>query len=265
MFSLRAISKIGITTAGLSLVIALMAGCSEKADVEPAAGDKPAETTLGSSASGAAVTPAPSDVITSEGKVITVPPSESSEPFYSPGTAGSPLIDDSSGQAQEPKTTEAPSEWHPHTDETYGFSIKYPDTYVILPETSALPAATPQVIHRVRFQDKQKASGSFADREPAQFSIHVFELDQPVELYDWLESQGLLPDQQSRAGRGSAGVEPVEPVQLEGVGAGWRVLLPILLAPREFDYFATERYVYRLTPLGLHSQDMLSTFRLSSG
>ena len=196
--------------------------------------------------------------------MIIAPPTEPSKPFYSPGTAGSALFGDSTVQRQQPKATEAPSEWLGYTDETYGFLIKYPNTYVILPEPGTLPAATPQVIYRVRFQDKQKASGPFAGREPAQFSIHVFELDEPVELLDWLKSQGLLPAQRPPAGGGSAGVEPVEPVQLEGAGEGWRVLLPILLAPREFYYFATDKYVYRLTPLGLHSQEMLASFQLSS-
>lgn len=269
MFSLRAISKFGITTAGLMMMIGLLAGCSGPGAGEngglpdrPAAGAQPTETTLGGSSNRAAGSPASSDVITSGGKVITAPSTEPSTPFYSPGTAGTASFGDSTGRRQQPKATEAISGWLGHNDETYGFFIKYPNTYVILPEPSALPVTTPQIVYRVRFQDKQKASGQFADREPAQFSIHVFELDEPVELLDWLKTQGLLPTQQTPAEGRSAGAEPV---QLAGAGEGWRVLLPRMLAPREFYYFASEKNVYRLTPLGLHSQDMLASFQLSPG
>jgi len=106
----------------------------------------------------------------------------------------------------------------------------------------------------VRFQDKARASGQFADREPAQFAIEVFELDPPVPLRDWLDSTGLVP---ARA--------TVEQVHLDGAGDGWRVRRPVLMAPNEFYYFATKEYVYRLTPLGPHSQDMLASFQLSPG
>ena len=71
---------------------------------------------------------------------------------------------------------------------------------------------------------------------------------------DWLQSSGLVP---ARA--------TVEPVHLDGAGEGWKVRLPVLIAPNEFYFFGTKEYVYRLIPLGPHSQDMLASFQLSPG
>ena len=58
--------------------------------------------------------------------------------------------------------------------------------------------------------------------------------------------------------------DTVEEVTLDGAGDALRVRRAILLAPNEFYYFSTERYVYRLTPLGLYSGDMLGSFQLPS-
>jgi len=163
-------------------------------------------------------------------------------------------LEESGGPTEQPSVSEGPSEWLTYTDPAYGFSIKHPDTYVILPEPSPLPASTPPVMHRVRFQDEGRASGQYADRDPAQFAIGVFELDSPLPLRDWLQSVGLVP---ARA--------TVEQVHLDGAGEGWRVRRPVLMAPNESYFFATEKYVYKLTPLGPHSQDMLTSFQLPPG
>jgi hypothetical protein len=48
------------------------------------------------------------------------------------------------------------------------------------------------------------------------------------------------------------------------VGAleGYRITLPILLAPNEFFYFSSGTYIYRLTFLGEHAEQMLQSFRI---
>lgn len=154
---------------------------------------------------------------------------------------------------------EVPGEWLTYTDDTYGFSINYPDTLVVLPEPNALPKSRPIKAHRVRFQDRQKAEGQFADKEPAHFSVEVFELDEPVALQDWLEDNGLLP---KFGGPATGPASLVEPVELENTRKGLHIRLPILLAPNEYYYFATDVHVYRLIPLGVHSEDMLDSFTL---
>jgi hypothetical protein len=141
--------------------------------------------------------------------------------------------------------------WLMHTDSTYGFAVGYPKDYVILKE-AALPAPTqPPAVHRVRFQQKDIAAGQFAGLEPPRFSIHVFTRSSGRSLRDWLDSFGLLPP----------GSE-ISAVWLAGASEGLRVALRQQLAPNEFVYFATDKYVYGLTPLGPKSADMLASFRL---
>lgn len=146
---------------------------------------------------------------------------------------------------------EGSEKWLVHTDTAYAFSVRYPDTYVILPEPTPLPATRPPVVHRVRFQDQQRASGQFVDREPERFVIDLFKLDPPAGLREWLHSAGLISLRTT-----------AEHVDIDGIGHGWRVRLPLMMAPNEFYFFASEKYVYRLTPLGPHGQEMLGSFEL---
>ena len=141
--------------------------------------------------------------------------------------------------------------WQTYTDSAYGFSVQYPEEYVILAE-AALPTPTrPPAVQRVRFQEKRIAASQFAELEPARFSIDVFEHRPAVALRDWLRSGEVMP----------AGAS-VTPVQIEGAQEALRVALRQQLAPNEFDYVSTARYVYRLTPLGQHGEQMLASFRL---
>ena len=143
------------------------------------------------------------------------------------------------------------SSWQTHIDATYGFAIGYPNDCVILKE-GKLPTPTQlPAVQRVRFQQKEIAAGQFADLEPPRFTIHVFKRSSGRSLRDWLDSSGLLP----------LGSE-ISAVRLKGAGKGFRVGLRQQLAPNEFVYFATEKYVYGLIPLGPESGKMLASFRL---
>jgi hypothetical protein len=285
MVTLRAVKKISTRVAGLLMVtilifvvacsgdvLSLLKGQAETEGDSPLAGQEGAEAQLEITPGGGEISSGGNeggnDVISSDGKVVPSSPSGTSEPGLeesgglpeqppaNEGPVPSPALSEVEGVVEGPSggVLSPSKEWLIYTDTAYGFSIKYPDTYVILPEPTPLPATTPPVVHRVRFQDKQRASGQFANREPAQFAVDVFELDPVVPLHDWLQSAGLVP---ARA--------TVEQVHLDGAGEGWRVRRPVLMAPNESYFFATEEYVYRLTPLGPHSQDMLASFQLSPG
>jgi hypothetical protein len=145
---------------------------------------------------------------------------------------------------------EATAGWRTYVDKAYGFSIRYPETYVILREPKSQPVATPRVAHRVRFQDRQLASGQTADLEPPQFSIEVFEPSGSEPLRDWLQFAVHIGADDS-----------VEPVHLDGAGEGLRVRNAMQLAPNDFYYFARGKYIFKLTPLGSHGEQMLNSFR----
>ena len=146
--------------------------------------------------------------------------------------------------------SEATAGWRTHVDKAYGFSIKYPETYIILREFKRKPVANPRVAHQVRFQDKELAAGQTADLEPPQFSIEVLENDGFKPLRDWLQTAVQIGANDS-----------VEPVHLDGAGEGLRVRNAMQLAPNDFYYFARGKYVFRLTPLGSHGEEMLNSFR----
>ena len=141
--------------------------------------------------------------------------------------------------------------WQMHTDPTYGFAVGYPKDYVILKEVTLPTPTQPPAVQRVRFQQKDIAAGQFADLEPPGFTIHVFTRSSGRSLRDWLDSFGLLPP----------GSE-ISAVRLAGASEGLRVALLQQLAPNEFIYFATDRYVYSLIPFGPESAKMLTSFRL---
>ena len=158
------------------------------------------------------------------------------------------------GSSTEQSEHDGLHRWRMYEDKTYGFSIKYPRQFVILPERDSQEEAPAGLLHRVRFQDRQVASWQTADLEPPQFMIEVFKAESLVSLRDWL-----------RAAQWVASDDTVEPFEVEGAREGLRVRQMQQLAPNDFYYVATERYVFRLTPLGEHGPRMLSTFRLQTG
>jgi hypothetical protein len=133
-----------------------------------------------------------------------------------------------------------------YRDQDYSFSIGYPDTYTILPETDPLNNADPKLVHRVRFLDAQLAAGDTATYEPPNFNIGIYALgDQTLE--DFINNDISGGEREAYT---------------LGDLTGFRVHFKQLIAPNEFYYFSEHGYVYKLTPLGLYSQEMLHSFQI---
>lgn len=139
-----------------------------------------------------------------------------------------------------------PVSWLTYRDQAYSFSIDYPDTYTILPETEPVNHADLEVIHRVRFLDAQLAAGDTAEYEPPNFTIEVYALGS--------QALGEFIDKDKRSG----GRE----VYTQGELTGFRVYFKQLIAPNESYYFSEHGYVYKLTPLGLYTEKMLHSFQI---
>ncbi|HEY0375469.1 MAG TPA: hypothetical protein VGC87_00765 [Pyrinomonadaceae bacterium] len=144
--------------------------------------------------------------------------------------------------------------WRMYEDKTYEFSIKYPRQFFVMPEKGAGSDDGSGRLHRVRFQDRKVASWQTADLEPPQFTIEVFKADGAASLKERLQSAQWVNEG-----------DTVEPFEVEGAREGVRVRLMQQLAPNEFYYVATEKYLFRLTPLGPLGPDMLASFRLKAG
>ncbi|MGB5844233.1 MAG: hypothetical protein WBD62_00200 [Anaerolineales bacterium] len=136
--------------------------------------------------------------------------------------------------------------WLSYQDQTYRFSIDYPESYMILPEEGLSLGSEPGLLMNVRFLDQQLASGDTADLEIPDFTIEIFDLgNQTLETF--------LEDNLERGER--------ERYKL-GDLSGFRVYLNQMIAPNEFYYFAEYGFVYKLTPLGMYSQEMLDSFQV---
>ena len=201
------------------------------------------------------------------GPLEITPPSPGEEPNFAPSAAGGGGNISSTGgrTTSEAGTGEqgmveskAPSgltleqeisqtvNWLTYQDQTFRFSINYPEKLVILPENDPSAATQPEVIHQVRFLDQQLARGDTADLEIPDFTIEIYDLgNQTLEAFLEVNlEQGEL-----------------ERYKL-GDLSGFRVYLNQMIAPNEFYYFADHGFVYKLTPLGMYGQEMLDSFQV---
>jgi hypothetical protein len=136
--------------------------------------------------------------------------------------------------------------WITHQDQDHSFSIIYPDTYAILPDENPSAEAGPRLIHMIRFLDRQLASGDTADLEIPNFTIQIYDLGN-LSLDTFLDEYFELGNR--------------EPFSLGGL-YGIRVFFDQMIAPSEFYYFADQNHVYKLTPMGEYSQEMLESFKI---
>jgi hypothetical protein len=134
-----------------------------------------------------------------------------------------------------------------YVNPTYGFSISYPDSYEVLKEPELLTTIYPSLVLRVRFLDIELAHGETADLEPPKFSIEVYENPSPLPLTKWLDSNDVP--------RGTH-----EDIKVDTVSCT-QITMPILMAPNQFVYCAFKNNIYKFTPLGPFSQDMLKSFK----
>ena len=141
-----------------------------------------------------------------------------------------------------------PVNWLTYRDEAFLFSIDYPDSYTILPEDLQLKETDPLTTHRVRFQDITLATGDTASFEIPKFTIEIFELGD-LNLDAFLDHYAAGAERQ---------------VYTQGDLTGLRVYFNRLSAPNEFYYFTSHGYVYKLTPLGKYSEEMLHSFQIKS-
>jgi hypothetical protein len=182
-------------------------------------------------------------IISSNGKtVVPVTPE--------PGTADG-LIGIGGSQGGDSVVSSGGVTWITHVDEEFGFSISYPDVYVILPQGGPAAQTLPKPVYSLRFQDEEIASSAAAELELPVFSIEIFERPASSTLRDWIESNRLAPQ--------SAEFEAVE---LAGAEEGLRLALQTMMAPNVFYYFATQKHFYRVVPLGIYGEEMLGTLKL---
>ncbi len=250
----------------LSLVTALVAGCTAEG--------KPVALTGGGEASG--TLPAPQalsggdqatpigmerspdeevveeeipgadEVVTSEGERV-VPSGEAGA--GAPGKAGSSAGSGSGGESQAQEKRDV--QWLVYRNEEFGFQVRYPSAYVLMPPSPATMEGgeMPRHVAEFLFQDQDLARGDTAAMEPPQFAIRIFANEEGLPLEQWLRQSEVLGTEEFQ----------VEAYSLGGV-EGVRVTSRLLLAPGQHIYVAKGPYIFQLTPLGEYSNQMLASF-----
>ena len=138
-------------------------------------------------------------------------------------------------------------EWLTYQNTEHHFSISYPNSYVIVDERKRTDSDLPSLIFSVDFQDRELADSETAALEVPQASVAVFINRENLSLANWLDLYEIKGER-----------VPVTTSTL----TGFRVTLPILIAPNEAFYFASSGLVYRLTLLGNLAKEMLESFRI---
>lgn len=168
--------------------------------------------------------------------------SESNAPSDQPGMIQSKAP---GGQVLE-QALPVGASWLIYQDQSFPFSLAYPDTYAILENDTLAEKTGLNPIHQVRFLDKQLAEGDTADLEIPNFTVEIYNLDEQS-LESFLDKN--FPQGQR------------EQVTLNNVN-GLRVFFNNLIAPNQFYYLSDRGYVYRLIPMGEFSQEMLASFQI---
>lgn len=166
------------------------------------------------------------------------------------GSAEAPGSEGMESSAAGPRY--AVESWPTHTSERFGYSLRYPPGYVVLEDDLAGPWAGQHgnVVHRVRVVADAPDGSDDAALQPPAFTVEVFRNTSGVALNEWLRSDP--------AGEGAR--ITATPVADR---SGYLVELDRYIAPGRFYYVASGDHVYRLTPLGEHSQDVLISFVLT--
>lgn len=147
---------------------------------------------------------------------------------------------------QEPGNTAG---WQTHSNAAFNYAVEYPANFVLLPESATSGGAW---VHRARFLERQLAESETAHLQPPNFNLEVYTRAAGVSLRQWLDTTGRI-----------APSARVVPFTVRGASEAVGVVDQRLIAPNEFYYAVSDRYVYRMTPIGDAAATMLSSFRLT--
>jgi len=141
--------------------------------------------------------------------------------------------------------------WRVFRNEQYSFELRYPADYAIVQPHNQLQ---PSPVFRVWFTEASLVNSPTVDREPPQFAVDVYGNASQQPLDAWLTSSGVTRNF----------TRPTQEAVRVGGVKGIRLTDQTMLAPNSFYYVARGPFVYRFTPLGGLSHEMLATVRLGT-
>jgi hypothetical protein len=143
-----------------------------------------------------------------------------------------------------------PTGWQAYRNDQYAVELRYPLDYAAVKPRNRLQ---PAPLFRVWFKEAGLVNSPIADREPPQLAVDVYDNASQQTLDAWLAGSGVTRNF-ARVTRQAVKVGGVE---------GLRLTDQTLLAPNTFYYVARGIFVYRFTPLGGLSDQMLATVRFT--
>lgn len=143
------------------------------------------------------------------------------------------------------------SGWRAYRNDQYSVELRYPPDYAVVKPRDQLLQPAP--LFRAWFKEASLVNSPIADREPPQFALDVYDNASQQTLDAWLAGSGVTRNF-ARATR--------QAVEVGGV-QGLRLTDQTLLTPNTFYYVARGPFVYRFTPLGGLSDQMLAMVRFT--
>lgn len=172
-----------------------------------------------------------------------------------PGT-GESGAGDTGKLPPSPGLAEPPASWPAYVDPTYGFSISYPNGFVVqLQDVSELAQFTPTPVASIFFMNPTMAAGDLAGIEPPDLEVRVYQAGAVDSLKSWLVSVGF-----ASADKGAV-AKPYQKASVRGL----KVCQSTLIAPGCSVYVLRSDLVYQLTPSSLEGEAMMETFALLPG
>jgi len=133
-----------------------------------------------------------------------------------------------------------------YTDTQYGFSIGYPNSYVILDEVEKLSSISPDLVHRVRFMDAVLAKGATANLEIPALTVEIYSNPSVIPLATWMGSH---------APNGTNDKITIDTVQCT------QVTMMTMMAPNQFVFCSKNNTIYKFTLAGQYTGQMLDSFK----
>lgn len=248
------------------ILAATLAAC-EPGGIEPVA---PAEQSVGEPTSPAlaavtqtgetaveAASEAAAEAEVSENVVVDVTPMSDEELAVQPPGQTEPGAGGAEdGEETSPGTVQRqpPGGWSIHSDETYGFSVFYPDSFVVgHPDPALLTALIPSPSDAIYFVDPNIAESAFAGTDAPDLEVRVFESGPVTSLEDWLAAVGAIADGDGKT---------VGPYQGPNV-SGLEVCESNMLSPGCTVFIAGGDHVFQLRVLNLEGETMAQSFSLA--
>ena len=132
---------------------------------------------------------------------------------------------------------------------SYGFSICYPDGFVVQSQdVSKLAHFTPMPVASIFFMNPTMAGGDLAGIEPPDLEVRIYRAKAVDSLKRWLVSVGFVDN-------GTV----IQPYQNAGVN-GLKVFRSTMIAPGSSVYFLHRDRVYQLAAISGEGEAMIGTF-----